>query len=49
MFMLSRCERRGHRWRVLGFDPGFAGFPAMVFLRCTRCHDGITTEIVSYS
>lgn len=47
MAMLTRCERRGHRWRVLGFDPANSVFKALVFLRCTRCQEGITAEILS--
>lgn len=45
MSVLTPCEKRGHRWRVLGFNPAFAGMPDVVYLRCTRCHQTLTAEI----
>lgn len=45
MSLLMRCEKRGHHWRVLGFNPAFAGTPDLVYLRCTRCHQTLTAEI----
>ncbi len=45
MSLLTRCEKRGHRWLVLGFNPAFAGTPDLVYLRCTWCHQTLTAEI----
>lgn len=41
------CKRRGHKWRVIGFNPAFSlGHKDHVHIECQRCGRSIVAEIL---
>jgi hypothetical protein len=48
MPLLTKCERRGHVVRLLGWTPAFAGQTDLIHLRCNRrnCTWTLTAAVI---